>query len=371
MTVRTTRWAAAFWQCEFAALPRARFLPDLMWPHDMATRTARPVDRRTDPDGWRSAADANMPVVTQWDDGRHSGTAPGTEPTSSASMPSVVAAMLAAAELKPGHRVLEIGTGTGWTAALMARRLGDQAVTSIEIDLDVAAAAKSALGAAGLHPRLLVGDGLAGHPDGAPYDRLISTMGLRDIPAAWLHQVRPGGLIVTPWGTRYSNGDVLTVLTVNDDGTATGRFLQQLEFMKARSQRYAHPAFAPDLEPVADSTCEVDPSLFERWHPFAFAAGLLLYGMTHAVQQHDSSDRTLWLFALDGSAWTAAVLPADSTTATVRQVGDRRLWDELTAAHTWWRTAGEPDLDRLGITITATGWTAWLDTPGHPVRGQA
>jgi protein-L-isoaspartate O-methyltransferase len=362
------RWDAAFWQEQFAALPRARFLPDLIWPHDQSVRAARPVDRRADPDGWQAAADANVPVVTQWDDGQHTGTEPGSLPTSSASMPSVVAAMLDAAALAPGMRVLEIGTGTGWTAGLMARQLGDGAVTSIEIDPEVAATAKSSLSSAGLHPRLVVGDGLAGVPHGAPYDRLISTMGVRDIPEAWLEQVRPGDRIVTPWATHYTNGDVLTVLAVHDDGSATGRFLQPLEFMKARSQRRRLPAYAPDLAPVTDTETEVDPTIVAEHHPCTFAAGLKLPSVAYAVQQRDDGGRTLWLYALDGTAWSATVLKPDTTAARVRQVGRRRLWDELAVVHAWWRENGEPGFDRLGITVTPAGWTAWLDTPGKPVR---
>lgn len=355
------------WRRACGELPRTRFLPDLIWPYDMITGTSRPVDRRTDPDGWGAAALADVPVVTQWDDGRHTGTEPGAAPTSSASMPSVVAAMLAAARLEPGLRVLEIGTGTGWTAGLMAHRLGETAVTSIEIDPDVAAAAKSALAAAGLRPHLVVGDGLAGDPDGAPYDRLISTVAIRRLPAAWLEQVRPDGLIVAPWGTRFGHGDALTVLTVHENATATGRFTQRLEFMKVRAQRHVHPVFAPDLGPVADSTTRADPPLFEPWHPFAFIAGLLLDGMTHAVQRHDGGGRTLWLYAMDGTAWTAAVRKPGASSAGVRQVGARRLWDELAAVHAWWVSAGEPGLERFGITVTADGWTAWLDAPDRPV----
>lgn len=361
------RWDAGFWEREFRALPRARFLPDLIWPYDRSARAARPVDRSSDPDGWQAAAHANAPVVTQWDDGQHTGTEPGSLPTSSASMPSVVAAMLDAADLAPGMRVLEIGTGTGWTAGLLTRHLGDGAITSVEIDPDVAATAKTALDTAGLHPRLVVGDGLAGHPDGAPYDRLISTMGVRDIPGAWLEQVRPGGLIVTPWSTHYTNGDVLTVLAVHDDGSATGRFLQPLEFMKARSQRRRLPAYAPDLAPVTDTETEVDPTIIAEHHPCTFAAGLKLPGIAYAVQDRDEGGRTLWLYALDGTAWSAVVLKQGTTTARVRQVGLRRLWNDLAQVHTWWRQAGEPGIDRLGITVTPTGWTAWLDTPDQPI----
>ncbi|MFF3248483.1 hypothetical protein ACFYWY_33215 [Streptomyces sp. NPDC002870] len=79
------------WAQAFEAVDRARFLPSVMWPYDMATRTSSHVDRDADPDAWYAAADADVPVTTQWDDGRHHGTAPGSVPTSSASMPSVPA----------------------------------------------------------------------------------------------------------------------------------------------------------------------------------------------------------------------------------------------------------------------------------------
>ncbi|WP_347178677.1 hypothetical protein [Streptomyces iconiensis] len=103
--------AARTWTDTLTALPRAAFLPDRMWPWDMTTRTSIHVDRRTDPDLWQQWAEADAPIVTQWDDGHHAGPEPGTVPTSSSSMPHVVAGMLADLDAQPGMRVLEIGTG--------------------------------------------------------------------------------------------------------------------------------------------------------------------------------------------------------------------------------------------------------------------
>jgi protein-L-isoaspartate O-methyltransferase len=97
---------------------RALFLPQVMWPYDMRTRASTTVDRRVDPDAWYGYADADVPIATQWDDGQHHSTAPGKVPTSSAFAPTVVAAMLTALHAHSGTRVLEIGTGTGWNAAL-------------------------------------------------------------------------------------------------------------------------------------------------------------------------------------------------------------------------------------------------------------
>ncbi|MEU6238854.1 protein-L-isoaspartate(D-aspartate) O-methyltransferase, partial [Kitasatospora sp. NPDC047058] len=107
------------WASAFVAVPRSLFLPDLVWAHDMTTGNSRPVDRTADEPGWLAAAAADIPIVTQWDDGAHQGAEPGTVPTSSASMPSLVASMLGDLQVEPGMRVMEQGTGTGWNAALL------------------------------------------------------------------------------------------------------------------------------------------------------------------------------------------------------------------------------------------------------------
>lgn len=99
----------------------------------------RPVRRADDPDRWLELASGKDSVVIQVDDGCPSGPGDGGDlPTSSASMPSVVAAMLKHMDVHGGEQVCEIGTGTGWNAALLAHRLGAQRVTTIEIDPVVA-----------------------------------------------------------------------------------------------------------------------------------------------------------------------------------------------------------------------------------------
>ena len=75
--------------------------------------------------------------------------------------------------------------------------------------------------AAGYRPHVVCGDGALGHPAGAPYDRITATYGLRAIPQAWIAQTRPGGLILVPFGTHYSNADALVRLTVAPDGWHT------------------------------------------------------------------------------------------------------------------------------------------------------
>lgn len=119
---------------------------------------------------------------------------------SAASQPSIVALMLEQLGVRPGERVLEIGAGTGYNAALLAHLAGPRGqVTTIDVDPDITAAARSALAAAG-YPGVAVidGDGALGWPPGAPYDRLIATVGAWDLPQAWVAQLAPAGRLVVP-----------------------------------------------------------------------------------------------------------------------------------------------------------------------------
>lgn len=121
------------------------------------------------------------------------------QPTSSASQPAIVARMLQDLELRPGLRVLEIGTGTGYNAGLLKYLVGTKGtVTSIEIDPDVAAAATAALEQANLSVHVVSGNGLAGFEFNAPYDRIIATASIHTIPEPWFEQLREGGLIIAP-----------------------------------------------------------------------------------------------------------------------------------------------------------------------------
>jgi protein-L-isoaspartate(D-aspartate) O-methyltransferase len=119
---------------------------------------------------------------------------------SSASAAGTVAGMLQQLEVRPGHRVLEIGAGTGYNAALLARLAGPQGqVTTVDIDTEVAEGARRNLTAAGYAGvQVLCGDGEDGYPAAAPFDRIIVTAGAWDIPPTWLEQLTPGGRIVVP-----------------------------------------------------------------------------------------------------------------------------------------------------------------------------
>jgi protein-L-isoaspartate(D-aspartate) O-methyltransferase len=121
-------------------------------------------------------------------------------PISSASQPAMVAQMLEQLEVGAGDRVLEIGTATGYNAALLAHLAGPSGqVVTVEIEEDLAERASSSLIEAGYRQVQVVrGDGRVGFPEGAPYDRIIVTAGARQVAPAWIEQLAEGGRIVVP-----------------------------------------------------------------------------------------------------------------------------------------------------------------------------
>ena len=131
-------------------------------------------------------------------------------PISSASQPAIVAIMLQQLRVEPGMRVLEIGAGTGYNAALLAELVGPSGeVTTVDIGEEIAAEARERLACAG-YPRatVIVADGAAGWPPNAPYDRIELTVGASDITPAWYEQLRDGGLMTLPLWLGVSDASV-------------------------------------------------------------------------------------------------------------------------------------------------------------------
>ncbi|MGH8887851.1 MAG: protein-L-isoaspartate O-methyltransferase family protein [Egibacteraceae bacterium] len=121
-------------------------------------------------------------------------------PSSSASKPSLVARMLEYLELRAGMRVLEIGTGTGYNAALLAVLVGDQqSVVTLDVSAELVARARSALTASG-YPgvRVYVRDGFYGDPERGPYDRIVATVGCPDLSPHWVGQLAKTGIMLIP-----------------------------------------------------------------------------------------------------------------------------------------------------------------------------
>lgn len=120
-------------------------------------------------------------------------------PTSSSSQPGIMAPMLEQLRLEPRMRVLEIGAGTGYNAALLKAIVGDGGrVVTVDIDPDTAREARAHLRRAGARARVIAADGRDGWGPGAPYDRIIATASAAAPPRAWFDQLRPDGILVVP-----------------------------------------------------------------------------------------------------------------------------------------------------------------------------
>lgn len=274
-------------------------------------------------------------------------------PTSSSTMPGLVVRMLEDLWVEDGHRVLEIGTGTGYSTGLLCHRLGDALVTSVEVDEDVSTRARTGLGQAGYTPLLVVGDGLAGHPGGAPYDRLIATCGVTDLPYAWVEQTRPGGVILaTLCGWLYSSE--LARLTVGEDGSARGRLLDgHISFMIARPQLPPRLGMLPDLDSGDERPARLTADVLDDWNT-RFVAQLAAPRAQHISLERDGRTEHV-LLDVDAGAWAA--LTQDGDTWIVRQGGPSRLWDDIEETVAQWRADGTPGLDHFMVTVTPAGQT--------------
>ena len=125
-------------------------------------------------------------------------------PVSSSSQPAIMALMLEQLGVRPGDRVLEIGAGTGYNAALLAHLAGRAGtVSTVDLDAGVVAAAREHLDGCGFgRVSVIHADGGNGWPPGAPYHRIIVTVGAWDITPAWIAQLAPGGRLVLPLALR-------------------------------------------------------------------------------------------------------------------------------------------------------------------------
>lgn len=311
---------------------------------------------------------------------------PRDEHRSSSSQPSMMLAFLGALDLGTNHTVLEIGTGSGYNAALLCERVGSSNVTTIDVEHQLVETAAARLADCGYAPTVAVADGVYGYPARAPYDRIIATCAVHRIPDAWLDQLAPDGVLVTPLaGGRFEYG--LVKLKKRPDGMADGRLrFQGASFMPLRQPGQPLPpeaseaqAFLERREGGETRPCALPAALAYRsaatWG-LTFMIGVMVQdpawrwrGPSPEWGEY-SSERRCELPALVSwrdRSWAVVSRGGDGEPM-VTQGGPRRLWDVVESCAALFYDQGEPTHARYGITVTRDRrQLLWLDCPdsGH------
>lgn len=326
------------WHRAFLTVPRHVLVPTYY-------QASERIDGQSDPERWLRLVYSDTTLITQ--------RRPDAV-TSSGTMPSLVAMMVQALELEDGHRVLQVATGTGYTAALLCERLGSAQVTSIDVDPDLTTTARDRLRHCGYTPTVITADGAHGYPEHAPYDRIIVTFAVTSVPPAWIEQTRAGGVILAP----VFSG--LAKLTVAGQGNAQGPFIGPGYFMRHRGTPMASPSglsVAVADEPRWPQRITDLPSNVYYDNDFRFFLDMTIPGLATGY----GDPHNLTIIAPDGSH--AHVTPEGNLT----QSGPRRLWDDVETSHHTWRSLGAPPRERFGLTVTSQHQTIWLDTPTRAI----
>ena len=347
----------------FATVPRHLFVPQA----DLAT------------------AYADWPVFIRWD---------AETPISSATQPTMMAIMIEQLCLEPGNRVLEIGAGSGYNAAILAHIVGDAGnVITVDIDQDIVDEAAANLSKTGFHNVTCVcGDGFEGVPAGQPYDRVIVTVGAYDVSPHWVDQLKDGGILVAPLWFRGAN---LSVALRKRDGELTGLSASPCTFIPIRGIWQRTEGYYPVGDPPdetlqmtialdADDAAyrrelgrvfnqsaelrEVGRSLEGQFYTEDIYSGLFMFLTAHpnVYNVYSSSEDGLFqgagLALIDPGRVSAAVL-SDKYPDQALVCGTDAAYGQLIELLDQWDELGHPAIHNLSI-------RALYDAPGALSEGE-
>jgi methyltransferase of ATP-grasp peptide maturase system len=347
--LRSERWKRAFQK-----VSRQLFVPRIFVDRQRAGRYelldgGDPGSRRE----WLEHVYEDEPLVTELD---------GDTWLSSSTQPSLMAMMLEALAVTGTERVLEIGTGTGYNAALLCEGLGSEQVTSIDIDGGLVNAARVRLHRMGYRPDLATADGATGYPGAAPYDRIMATCSMPRIPAEWIAQAAPRGRIMVNL-YRELGGGALALLTVADDA-ASGYFLPFAGgFMPTRTfgRSSAIDLLDAHLDEDGERTRTTVRAAMLDDDAFGMFASLRLPLVQRLGLISGEGPEQTWLLGEDGS-WA---YQASTKEESAVQGGPVRLWTLLEEVHRDWAALDRPARHRFGLTVTSAGvHLLWHASPG-------
>jgi protein-L-isoaspartate(D-aspartate) O-methyltransferase len=349
------------WRRVFERVPRHAFIPRCYrglshWSEEMEHLDGEDPAQRT---VWLEAVYSDQGLVIRLDE--HGA------PCSSSSMPIVMAQMLEALDVHDGCAVLEIGTGSGYNAALLSERLGAQHVTTVDYQPELVAEARNHLDDAGYAATAVVADGCGGYAPRAPYDRVLGTCLAWPVPWAWIEQTRPGGRVVAvvPSG--------LAMLTVGADGAASGPLHQStfnFQYMQGHS-----PNRPPDSElrelvkrgapRPSRHTARIIEAGGNPQSSFYVLVGMAAMPFDVILAVGEEGRRETAYIDLTDLSWARFNWRA----AEVVQGGKRRLWEQIESLFDQWCQLGAPNRERFGLTVEPGGrHVLWLDEPDSEHR---
>ncbi|GHG62928.1 methyltransferase domain-containing protein [Streptomyces griseocarneus] len=276
-------------------------------------------------------------------------------PTSSSTLPSLNIQMFQHAKIGDADNVLHIGTGPGVADCMLAHRLSDKQITSIDVDPYLVEAARTRLHEIGLNPTILAADATGELPGGG--DALIATVGVRPVPESWIAALRPGGrLVATIAGT-----SLIITATKDESGRAAGR----ISWDRAGFMRTRHGAdYPPQLASLLATAREQDGEeitigrypvvhVTDAWD-LASMLEVTAPGIEHEFTEKGAQRIALMAHA-DGS-WARAV-GRGKKNPEVHQGGPRRLWDLLDDIRLDWLSRGELPVRGTRVFIRQDGTT--------------
>lgn len=352
---------ASRWHPVIASVPRHAFVPrwwEWAAPGPLWHDTWELREGPADPDTWMTAAYADKSLITQVGDEHADHARPGDTPaglpTSSATLPGLLVQMYRHAMISDAMDVLDVGTGSGYGTALLSARLGDTHVTSVDVDDYLAEAAADRLSIVGLHPKVHACDATGELPGG--YDRIVSTVAVRPVPANWLAALRPGGRLVTT----LTGTSLIITADKTPDGGATGRTeWDRAGFMHIRHGTAYPPGTLERFCEIRDADGdEITTGRFpvvnvnQAWDLYS-TLGVTVPGTSHHYEETPDGTRTAWMIHPDGS-WARATTAGDQATV-IHQAGPRRLWDILDELRRDWLRDGSLPAYGANVTITPDG----------------
>jgi protein-L-isoaspartate(D-aspartate) O-methyltransferase len=275
-------WSPAL-MAAFRATPRHRFLDRIFQYQRRHNRWEEIITRDAGPEELRLVY-ADRALITRLSPPRRHET---EVPISSSSQPSLMAQMLEDLQLRPSLRVLEVGAGTGYNAALLAHVVGPGRVLSIDVDREVLSEAWDHLRA---FPERQVevrhADGRCGCRGAGPYDRIMVTAATPDLEPAWIEQLAPGGLILAPLA--LGPGLAYVVRGTVRDGIFDGQLTRAAYFMPLRAEDETGTEAPPLPTPRAAQRVRAPwAGWFDRRRPRqgwqGFIQSLVFYGWLHGL----------------------------------------------------------------------------------------